>query len=83
MPTNLTLKIGRNKYQVESLAAAQKFYDGMRDQLYASGADSPIMPSATIQDDAGKTIAKVSHNGRLWDLAGKPLEVLAIAQEAR
>lgn len=79
----MTLRIGRNTYKVGSLSGAQKFYNGTRDQLYMSGADSPIMPSGAILDASGKTIARVSHNGRLWDLAGKPIEAVAIAQEAR
>ena len=69
----MTLNIGRNKYDVESLSQAQRVYEDLRDasEMGASG-----FPSGTIQQN-GKKIARISYNGRIWGLDDKPLLEIA------
>lgn len=66
----MKLKIGSKRYAVESLKEASAFYSKTRDD---SGEGASTFPTGIVFDNAGKFLARVSYNGRLWALNGEEI----------
>jgi len=69
LPARLGLRIGRTRQLVEvaSFGEASLIYAALRDR---SGHDVNSMPEGRIYDAATeKLVARLSYNGRVWDLA--------------
>ena len=63
LANTLFIQIGRKRYQVASLKQASEMYCTARD---ASGLGASQMPPATIVDEAGAPVARISYNGCVW-----------------
>mgnify|MGYP003331284212 CR=1 FL=1 len=59
----LYIKIGRRRYQVDSLRQASDMYCAARD---ASGMGASRVPEAMVLDAGGTPVARISYNGRVW-----------------
>lgn len=57
------LQIGRKRYEVRSLERASEMYCEARD---ASGLGASDVPEAKVVNESGKSIARISYNGRVW-----------------
>ena len=69
-PQDLFLQIGRNRYQVSSIAEAVAKFEAARDR-WEHGASK--MPRVTIVNAHGTHLYGISYNGRVWD-GDKPLD---------
>ncbi len=66
----LFVEIGSKRYEVASIEDASRRFAVARDKAFADGAGSADLPQPLIVDSAGKVIANISQNGRVWP--GKP-----------
>jgi hypothetical protein len=71
----MTLRHEGKSYPVDSLADAATKYRAVIDRLAGEGAGgaSQMGASPTIHDASGKQIARISYNGRIWDMNDKEL----------
>jgi len=69
----MILLIGKRQYPVASLADAS-----IRYQIARGTRPSSRMPPAVVMDEAGRAVARVSYNGRVWS-PGEPRELLCEA----
>lgn len=66
----MTLKIGSRKpVQVATFAEASAHYEEIRDR---SGLGASRLPFGDVLDEAGKPVAVVSYNGRVWATENDP-----------
>ena len=70
-PRELFLQIGKKRYQVASIEQAVAMYTTARD---AAEHGASKMPSVTIVGSTGIFLYRISYNGRVWDVDGKPLD---------
>ena len=59
----LKVRIGRKAVTVTSLRQASDVWCAYRDALDLGSSDSPLV---TVADASGKTVARISYNGRVW-----------------
>ena len=71
----MILHIGMRQYPVASLAEASVRY-----QLARGTRPSSRMPTGVVMDEAGRAVARVSYNGRVWS-PGEPRELLCEAAQ--
>lgn len=67
--SGLTVRIGRKRFPLASLAQASEAFCATRD---AAGTGASKTPTPIIEDAYGRTVAYVSYNGRVW--SGIPSE---------
>lgn len=63
MTETMFLQIGKRRYQVSTLEQASAMFCTARDK---SGYGASQMPRVTIVSEAGREIARISYNGRIW-----------------
>lgn len=59
----MVLKHRKQTFFVKDFAEASAIFDGLRDE---SGEGGSTFGEGRIYDDAGKMIARISYNGRVW-----------------
>lgn len=64
----LFVRIGNRKWQVATIEEASRLFCAARDR---SGRGASQMPEAVIDSDAGKTLFRISYNGRVWPFLGR------------
>lgn len=73
---NLALRFGRSKsvIAVDSIKEASDAWCRLRDERNLGASESPA--SITVVDTAtGKTVARISYNGRAWAPDGTEIEI--------
>ena len=74
----LSVKFQGKTYAVASLADAVAKWDAFRFAAACQGAGcSKVGNGVTVRNAAGKIVAKVSYNGRLWNPDGTPMTLAA------
>lgn len=59
----LFIQVGQRRYQVASLQQASEMYCTARD---ASGFGASRVPEGKVVTAAGRLVARISYNGRVW-----------------
>lgn len=71
---SLSVKYHGKTYPVASLADAAAKWDAFRFAAACAGDGcSKVGNGVTVRNGAGKIVAKVSYNGRLWNPDGTPM----------
>src|SRR5258706_10857340 len=71
VPAGLTVTFGGKTYPVDSLQDAQRKWIAFQES--SGGGVSQVGNGVVVLDGAGRTVGRVSYNGRLWDANDKLL----------
>lgn len=72
LTTGLTVTFGGKTYPVSSVEDAQRKWVEFRDQ--SGGGVSEVGNGVRVLDGAGKFVARISYNGRVWDTEDGPVK---------